>query len=148
MDVRPCLPSDHNACLAVFDSNLPDCFAAADRAEFENFLRASSAPYFVMEHDNAILGCGGYYLADGVARLTWGMVHRDWQRRGLGRLLLLYRLREISKTGGSPMVQLATSPTTARFFERQGFKRMQTIKDGYAPGTDRIEMAMRLTVCP
>ena len=148
MDLRPCQPSDHSACLAVFDSNTPDYFAPSDRAEFDKFLHESTKPYFVMEHDGALLGCGGYYLSKGVARLSWGMVDRAWHRRGLGRLLLLYRLREVSKSGAAPMVQLSTSQLTAPFFERQGFKRIETIKDGYAAGIDRVEMAMKLTVCP
>lgn len=147
MDLRAYTPADRDACLAIFDSNAARFFQPGDRREYEEFLHQVDA-YFVMEHDSAILGCGGYRISDGIARLTWGMVHGDWHRRGLGRLLLLYRLREISKIGAAPLVELTTSQFTAPFFERQGFKRMQIIKDGYAAGVDRLHMAMKLTVCP
>ena len=52
MDIRPYLASDRDACLAIFDSN----FDAARRAEFERYLDRPEGPYFVMEHDGAIVG--------------------------------------------------------------------------------------------
>ena len=101
MDVRPYLPVDRDLCLAVFDSNTPDFFESHSRRDFEKFLDCPGGPYFVMEHDGAIIGCGGYSVEDekAPARLVWGMVRRDWRRQGLGRFLLLFRLREITKKG-------------------------------------------------
>ena len=80
--------------------------------------------------------------------MAWGMVGREWHRNGLGRLLLLYRVREIGKVGGVQRVSLDTSQHSAPFFEKQGFKVARVEKDAYAPGLDRIEMSMKLTVCP
>jgi len=150
MDVRPYLPADRDACLAVFDSNAPDFFKSHERRDFEGFLDRGAVPYFVMEHDGAIIGCGGYFVTEqkAVARLVWGMVRRDWRRQGLGRFLLLFRLRQITKAGGVEMVHLDTSPDSASFFQSQGFKLARVAKDGYAPGLDRVEMTMKLTVCP
>jgi len=150
MDVRPYLPADRDACLAVFDSNAPDFFKSHKRRDFEGFLDRGAVPYFVMEHDGAIIGCGGYFVTEqkAVARLVWGMVRRDWRRQGLGRFLLLFRLRQITKAGGVEMVHLDTSPDSASFFQSQGFKLARVAKDGYAPGLDRVEMTMKLTVCP
>ncbi len=142
MDLRPYVPTDRDACLAIFDSNVPDFFKSHERRDFEAFLDDPNCHYLVMEHDSAIAGCGGYFLTENkaLARLVWGMVHRNWQRQGLGRFLLLYRLREITKTGGVEMVRLDTSPHSATFFERQGFKVMRVVKD-------RVEMTKKLTVC-
>src|SRR5947208_16948619 len=102
MDVRPYSAADREACLGVFDS-----IAYGERIPFEEFLEALPGPYFVMEHDGTIVGCGGFQLEPSVAWLKWGMIHRDWQRRGLGRLLLMYRLKEINKAGGVQMVRAA-----------------------------------------
>ncbi len=150
MDVRPYLPVDRDACLAVFDSNTPDFFESHSRRDFEKFLDGPGGPYFVMEHDGAIIGCGGYSVEDekAPARLVWGMVRRDWRRQGLGRFLLLFRLREITKRGGVEMVHLDAAPDSAPFFQSQGFKVASIVRDGYAAGLDRIEMTMKLTVCP
>jgi ribosomal protein S18 acetylase RimI-like enzyme len=149
MDLRPYSPADRDGCLAVFDSNTPQYFKAHERADFEKFLDRPDCSYLVMEHDGAICGCGGYSVADDkAARLVWGMVRRDLQRQGLGRFLLMYRLRELTKTSGVEMVSLDTSQHTAPFFERQGFKIMRIAKNGYADGLDRVEMVKRLSVCP
>ena len=151
MDVRPYLPTDRDACLAVFDSNAPEFFLPRERAEYERFLDDPSGPYFVMDHDGLIAGCGGYYVIGGEptrARMAWGMVLREWQRKGLGRLLLMYRLRQITKAGGVQFVGLDTSQRSAPFFQSQGFKVAGIAADGYGPGLDRVEMAMKLNVCP
>ena len=97
-----------------------------------------------------IAGCGGYFLTEdkALARLVWGIVRRDWHRQGLGRFLLLFRLREITKVGGVQMVRLETSQHSAPFFESQGFKVVRVAKDEYAAALDRVEMTMKLTVCP
>ena len=143
MDVRPYLSSDRDGCLAVFDSNSPDFFRSEDRREFEEFLNRPDGSYFVMEHDGAIAGCGGYFITGerAVARLVWGMVRRELQRQGLGRFLLLFRLREITKAGGVERVRLDALQHSAAFFQRQGFKLV-------AGGPDRVEMVMKLAVCP
>ena len=143
MDIRPYQPSDRDACLAVFDSNVPAFFRLDERPDFEAFLGALNCTYLVMEHEARIVGCGGFYRTEelSLARLCYGMIHRDLHRQGLGRFLLLFRLREIGKWPGVERVGLSTTLLTAPFFASQGFK-----SDG-AP-QDRVEMRMKLTVCP
>jgi ribosomal protein S18 acetylase RimI-like enzyme len=150
MDIRPYTPADHAACLAVFDSNTPWFFDPSERRKFETFLDAPFCSYFVMEHDGAVVGCGGYAIEENslLASLVWGMVRNDLHKRGLGRFLVMFRLREITKTSGAQMVRLGTSQRTARFFEKQGFKVAGIEKNGYASGIDRVEMRMKLSVCP
>ncbi len=139
MDIRPYRDSDRAACLEVFDS----LDGAVGRAEFEAFLKAPDGPYFVMEHEDRVAGCGGFAMAgDGQsARLRWGMIRRDLQRMGLGRFLLLYRMREIGRTGNAAFVVVQTPAGSARFFELQGFRPG-------AADADRIELVKKLAVCP
>ena len=82
MDLRPYRTEDAPACLTVFDSNLPDYFDPTERAGFEDFLR-DPGQYFVIEHDGRVIGCGGIRAEAPEARLTWGMVHREFHRQGL-----------------------------------------------------------------
>ena len=137
MDMRLYEPRDRFACLAVFDS------AAPDLPDFDLWLDQPEGPYFVMEHEGSIVGCGGYSLsADGaVARLQWGMVRSDAQRMGLGRFLLLYRIREIGKVGTVGMVVARVPKASAGFFEKQGFRVNAAGDDG------RVELLKKLTVC-
>ncbi len=136
MEIRPYAASDREACLGVWDS----VEAGAGREEFEAFLDGAGERFFVAEHDGAVIGCGGFALQGGAARLEWGMVRREWQRQGLGRFLLFYRMREIGKAGEAEMVTAECPAAVAEFYAKQGFR-----ESGAAGG--RVTMVKRLAVC-
>lgn len=142
MDVRTYLVSDREACLQILDSNIPDFFSPDVAPKFVKFLESAGSTYFVMEHGGMLVGCGGYELGGetGRANLVWGMVRRECQKMGLGRFLLMYRLREIGKIGGIDNVHLDAPARTASFFAGQGFKVA-------SPGAEWVGMVKRLTVC-
>lgn len=128
MEIRAYTAADREACLTVCDS------IGGDRAAFERAIE--EIRFFVAEHDGAIIGCGGFTIDGAVARLEHGIVHRDWQRQGLGRFLLFYRMREISKAGNIAIVTAAPPDDAAGFFEKQGFRREHGV------------LVKKLTVCP
>jgi len=115
VEIRPYTPADCEACLAVCDS------IGGDRGAFEHAL-AAIPMFFVAEHDGTIVGCGGFSIDGALARLEHGMVHRDWRRQGLGRFLLFYRMREISKACNVALVIAAPPEDAAVFYEKQGFR--------------------------
>lgn len=142
MEIRPYTPADREACLQVFDSNVPRYFDPAERADFALFLDTPPCPYFAMEHEGAVVGCGGYGIEpDGkAAALAWGMVRADLHGQGLGRFLLMYRLREIGKAGRVELVRLHTTPAACGFYEKLGFRVTAEAR--------LIAMTKKLTVCP
>ena len=135
MDPRPYTQADETACLEIY--------GPTERKPFEDFLATNPASFFVLEQNQQILGAGGYTLSDNgtQANLVWGTIRKDLRRQGLGRFLLMYRLREIGKTGTVQTVRVETSPQTAPFFEKQGFKIASV-------HSDRVELIKKLTVCP
>lgn len=149
MELRPYQSADRAACLEIFDANVPGgYFAPEERADYEEFLNDPPGPYFVLEHEGAVWGAGGWARDEGgIVSLCWGLIAPRGQKKGLGRLLAMYRLREIAKLPDVRMVRLDTSPLTAGFFEKLGFHVVAVKKDGYAPGLDRVEMSKRLEVC-
>ena len=138
MEIRPYKIEDREACLSVFDS----LGQPARRSEFAGFLDNPSAVYLALEHDGRLIGCGGFRAEAGqsVAHLEWGMIQRDLQRQGLGRYLLLYRLKEIGRVAGVQHVELNTPPASAPFFEKYAFR---------VAGEDSglLTMRMKLQVC-
>ena len=136
MDIRPYSPADHAACLEIFDA----CMAPESRPSFAAFLDGDPAPFFVAEHEGEIVGCGGFAINGEAARLHWGMVHRNWQRQGLGRFLLFYRLREITRNAAVQLVTLEAPRHAVPFFAGQGFREVNG-------DSDRAEMVKRLVVC-
>lgn len=69
MTIRTYVDSDCAAGLGIFDSNVPEYFASAERAEFARFLQAPDADFFVVERDGSVVGCGGCYVRDSIGRL-------------------------------------------------------------------------------
>ena len=141
--VRPYRDTDRAACLAVFDSNVPDDFRAEERAEFAAFLDDLPGPYLVLvDGEERVAACGGWALeTDGEsAAMCWGMVRRDRQGEGWGRRLLEERVRRAGSQPGVRRLILTTSQRTRGFFERLGFRVRDVVPDGIAPGLDRVEM--------
>lgn len=130
MDIRAYTAADKEGCLAVLES-----VGGKGRAEFAAYLDAGPR-YFVAEHEGRIVGCGG--VAEG--RLEWGMVHAEMQRQGLGRFLLYYRMREVSKLGAFEHVSVRAPREVAGFYAGQGFREVEG--DG-----EWVVMSKRLAVC-
>ncbi len=139
-------PSDREACLALFESNVPRFFHAGERQDFIEFLDAAECAYVVVTEGDAVVGSGGFTLSDNgqVANLCWGMVRRDHHGQGLGALLLRARLQAIAANTPACYVRLATSQHTAGFYQRYGFVVQSIQPDGFAPGLDEVEMRLSL----
>ncbi|WP_043091535.1 GNAT family N-acetyltransferase, partial [Xanthomonas sp. SHU 166] len=94
--IRPYVMQDRAACLALFDSNVPQFFDHSERAGFDRFLQHDTGAwhYLVIARAGAVVACGGHALrADGrVASFGWGVVDRRLHRQGLGRALTEARL--------------------------------------------------------
>jgi ribosomal protein S18 acetylase RimI-like enzyme len=143
---RPYQVTDRDACLSLFESNVPRFFHADERQDFIECLDASENTCFVVCDGCVVLGFGGFTLSDGgeTANLCWGMVRRDQHGKGLGALLLRARLQTIATNTPARFVRLATSQHTADFYRRHGFEVQSVEKDGFAPGLDAVEMRLML----
>lgn len=149
MDIltRPYRSEDRDACLGLFDANVPNFFAAAEREEYASDLAAVDgvrAHYLLLVQDGRVLAAGGLWRgAGGVARLVWGIVAPEWQGQGLGRRLVAERLRIAAGVAGLRQVDLTTSPATQGFYARLGFSVTRVVPDGLAPGLDAVDMTHR-----
>ena len=141
-DAAEFTPADLEACLQLFDSNVPDYFHVGERAEFRAFLGDLPGPYLVFrDAGGEAVACGGWAVGEnGVADLCWGMVRRDLHGRGWGRRLTLARLNGIESTPGVRAVELRTSQHTEGFYEALGFRTVETRPDGFGPGLDCLVM--------
>ncbi|MDX1452993.1 MAG: GNAT family N-acetyltransferase [Oleiphilaceae bacterium] len=152
LSIRPYLSTDREACLAVYDSNLPEYFAEGERAYFEAFLDyeiAAGARYFVVETEadtgtGRLSACGGFSLNEGCVYLRWGMVARHAQRQGLGKQLLAARLRLIEQNFVAlypgQAIRIHTSPLTKDFYLQHGFVVEKVVTEGLGPGLDQVCM--------
>ncbi len=143
--IRPFVATDADACLTLFDSNVPRYFDSSERSGFADFLEQPDGHYFVIEQDSEVCGCGGFVKAErGQARFTWGMVDNARHGAGLGRMLAEYRLQAIEASGEFQEAELSTTPQIAPFFAKFGFETVGVEKDGFAPNMDKVQMVKNM----
>ena len=86
-----------------------------------------------------IIGCGGINIADNGTRgkISWDIIHPDWQGHSLGSLLLKYRIN-VLKSMGIDRITVRTSQVAYQFYQKQGFILKSIKKDYWAKGFDII----------
>ena len=151
--IRSYQTDDLQACLDLFDSNVPDYFAPEERPDFLaclNRMHTEQRPYLVVTRGESIIAGGGVVIhADQrQARLAWGMVHRFHQGQGLGTRLLKARLALVQAATGVETLGLETSQHTFRFYQRFGFDVETITPNGLAPGLDRYAMTIPCNNAP
>ena len=140
-------PDDRDACLEVFQTNLPVFFTPEELGLYTSFLNALPGPYLVVRDSNhGVVACGGYALRESgaIADMCWGMVRQDLHGLGIGKALTLARVERIRGDGSVREITLNTSQHTVGFYKRLGFEVVEVLPDGYAPGLDRCDMRLVL----
>lgn len=139
---RPYAPQDRDAVLAVFRSNVPRYFAAAEERDVEAVLAGALGPHWVGLEDGRVVAYGGFEIGDVYSRVTLvlGMVAADRHGRGLGRRLLVHRAREALRMAPPETVHLVvdTTPEVAGFYRRMGFEEVSSWPRGYRSGFDMV----------
>lgn len=147
LHIRAYGPSDRDACIGIFRSNVPQFFLDHELDRYLEFIDSSGCQYYVVMSGSRIVGCGGFGIRSGsdTADLCWGMVEREQHGKRIGEYLLLARLHAVVTSTSARYVRLATSQHTDGFFQRYGFRVQERKPDGIAAGLDEVEMRMELT---
>ena len=144
--VRTYSLKDREACLRIFDSNVPgEYFLAHERIEYEAFLDHLPGPYLVVEDVNEIVACGGFAphkFESETVSLCWGMVTQERHKSGLGRFLLTERLNRLRSGASARVAVVNTSQHSCGFFAKMGFETYRVVQEGICPGIDLHEMRL------
>jgi N-acetylglutamate synthase-like GNAT family acetyltransferase len=152
--IREYIEQDKSSCLAAFKSNVPLYFTEEETEDFKHFLQRlehylqhqqhRNTYFFVVVYDQKVIGCGGFGDKENkhVISLAWGLIHKDYHKRGFGKKLLLFRLEQIrSLFPGQPVV-IDTTQFSYPFFEKNGFYTIKVTNDFYAAGMHRYDMIL------
>jgi ribosomal protein S18 acetylase RimI-like enzyme len=144
MTLRPYVPSDAQALIAVFRKNVPVAFAEKEIDEYAHFLLSNNDPYFVAENNGQVAGACGYYLIHerSVARICWILADPDGRGSGVGSALLQHVLNQIAMQQDVALIECQTSQVAYQFFEKFGFVLHYTEPDHWAPGLDLYFMIL------
>lgn len=142
--IRPFQPSDKVKLLKLLRLNTPAYFAPSEESDFIHYLEKEVEDYYVAEENGTIIGCGGInYLENGtVARISWDIIHPDYQGKGIGKKLTAFRIAEIKKNPTVRSIVVRTSQLAYQFYEKMGFKLERIEKDFWAAGFDLYQMEM------
>lgn len=142
MKIRNYNPSDKDKIITLLRLNTPQFFSPAEEADLLEYLGQHATDYYVAAEDNNILGCGGINLTpDGnTARISWDIVHPNYQGKGIGSALTKFRLQKIKEMEGIKTITVRTSQMAYQYYAKFGFTLKEIIKDYWADGFDLYSM--------
>ena len=140
--IRAYRTSDKDRLIDLFKINIPKYFDASEEKEFFDYLDKYIESYYVVEEDGIIIGSGGinYFPDDQVARISWDIIHPDFQGKGIGRKLTEYRIEQIKQQPGFNKIVVRTTQHVYQFYEKLGFAIERIEKDFWAKGFDLYQM--------
>ncbi len=145
--VREYRPEDLNACLNIYASNIEEFLPAALELLID-YLEGPFSYYLVIETKGEIVGCGGLDIMAEAnhAAFCFGMVRRNWHRKGLGSLLTLTRLALAEADHDPAYFGLETAMLTEPFYTRFDFERLSIPEQRYVGGSYYVSMGLWLPV--
>jgi len=140
--IRPYLPTDKATLLELLTLLVPTYFAKEEIADLNDYLDNEIELYFVAEQQGKVVAAAGinFEKENGIGKLSWDFVHPDDHSRGLGKMLLEYRIDLLKKMSQIQEITVRTSQLAYRFYEKHGFEVLAIQKDYWAPGFDMYKM--------
>ncbi|MBA3901417.1 MAG: GNAT family N-acetyltransferase [Bacteroidetes bacterium] len=142
IDIRKYATSDYDEILKLLRLNTPGFFALSEEVDLIDFLNHHIEYYYVVEVENEIVACGGFNFSGdfSVGKISWDIINPDFQGRGIGSLLLRYRIEKLKEFGHVKTISVRTSQLVYKFYEKNGFRLTEIIKDYWADGFDLYNM--------
>lgn len=140
IEIREYFESDKNEVLSLLRENTPRYFAKEEELEFIEYLENRRELYYVVQLENKIVGCGGINFDKNIGKISWDMISPSVQGLGLGSALLKHRIQKIKENKLIDEIIVRTSQHTFQFYEKQGFKLTEKVKDYWAVGFDLYKM--------
>jgi N-acetylglutamate synthase-like GNAT family acetyltransferase len=138
---------DKEEVIKLIQLNIPTYFEESEEKEFVDYLEKHKEDYFVINDKatNQIIGCGGinYFFDENLARISWDIIHPNFQGQGIGKTLLLHRINHIQSKNIKTIV-VRTSQFAYEFYQKSGFELEKIEKDFWAKGFDLYQMKMNL----
>lgn len=98
---------------------------------------------------DGLLGCGGICITPARGGgLCFGMIRNDLHKKGLGSVLLSYRLIKLLENTSVQSVLLDTSQYNPEFYQKFGFTLVETKENFYGQGLHRNDMRLIFPEAP
>ncbi len=133
---------DKSSVMNLIRLNTPEYFAPEEENDFSNYLDNERELYYVLLFNEKIVGCGGINFAENktIGKISWDILHPEYQGKSLGTRLLEYRIEKLESTKSVQKITVRTSQVAYQFYEKQGFELKEIKKDYWAKGFDMYKM--------
>lgn len=130
--------ADRQIIIELLRLNTPQYFAKEEEDDLIYYFDNHAHDYFVAEIGGQVVGSGGFNLTDDkhIGKISWDIIHPDFQRKGIGLQLLRFRIMRIKKIVSIVSISVRTSQHAYLFYEKSGFKLKEVVKDYWAKGFD------------
>ena len=126
--------------------NTPKYFAPEEEKELAAYLDHEIEDYFVVIDNSKIIGAGGinYFPDEKTARISWDIIHPQYQGQKIGQKLTRYRIDYIQNNSDTEVILVRTSQLAYKFYEKIGFELEKIEKDYWAKGFDLYQMIIKI----
>ena len=133
---------DKSTVINLIKLNTPKYFAPEEENDFSNYLDNERELYYVLLFNEKIVGCGGINFAENktIGKISWDILHPQYQGKSLGSQLLKYRIEKIKVIDSIQKITVRTSQLAYKFYEKQGFELNKVKEDYWAKGFDLYRM--------
>lgn len=133
---------DKSSVMNLIRLNTPEYFAPEEENDFSNYLDNERELYYVLLFNEKIVGCGGINFAKNktIGKISWDILHPQYQGKSLGSQLLKYRIEKIKVIDSIQKITVRTSQLAYKFYEKQGFELNEVKEDYWAKGFDLYRM--------
>jgi [ribosomal protein S18]-alanine N-acetyltransferase len=148
--IRIYTAKDREAILEILRLNTPQFFGKDEETDIIHYLENEIEDYYVVEEIGKIIGSGGinYFIADGLARISWDLIHPNHKGKGLGKQLVDHRINKIKKNPAVQTIVVRTSQFAHKFYKKMGLTLERIDKDFWAVGLDLYQMKMHVDRTP
>ena len=129
-------------CVNLIKLNTPNFFAKEEVNDLSNYLDKGIELYYVLLVDGKVVGCGGINFAEKrtIGKISWDIMHPDYQGKSLGKKLLRYRIEVLKAIPSIKKITVRTSQLAYKFYEKQGFTLNEIKRNYWADGFDMYSM--------
>lgn len=140
--IRKYTYQDKERVLDLLKFNTPQFFSPEEESDLLYYLENEIEYYYVLELHRQIIGSGGFNFSGDYSKgkISWDLLHPDFQRQSFGTTLLKYRIEKLKEFSQLREITVRTSQQAYKFYEKNGFQLLGTIKDYWAPGFDLYNM--------
>lgn len=138
--------SDKQEVIRLLQLNTPEYFDPSEEIEFIDYLDNKIEDYFVVLRKSKVVGAGGinYFPDENTSRISWDMIHPEYQGKGVGKELTQYRINLIKASSKNiELIVVRTTQLTYKFYQKMGFTLDKIEKDFWAKGFDLYQMIIR-----